>query len=65
MKITDRKALREFVIYTFSNKAQYVVKQDGYEFGTTATGRAVTHDQLRTMCKLASQFEDNRVQIRD
>ena len=64
MKITDRKALREFVIYTFSNKAQYVVKQDGSEFGTTATGRAVTNDQLRTMCKLASQFEDNRVQVK-
>ncbi len=54
-----------FATYTFDTKHEYRVYNNGIEFAYTPKGNYTTQVTLRKLCRLASEYEDRRVQIKD
>ena len=54
-----------YVTYVFSGGYEYRVYSNGIEFGYTPKGNYTSTVTTRKLCRIASEYEDRRIQIRD
>jgi hypothetical protein len=54
-----------YISYTFSKGYEYRVYFCGTEFGYTSKGNYTSQVTTRKLCRIASEYEDRRTQIRD
>ena len=67
MKVINREVgkfdNKSFVTYTYSNNYQYRVYDSGIEFGYTSKGNYTSIVTTRKLCRIASEYEDTRIQF--
>jgi hypothetical protein len=54
---------QSYVTYTFSGGYEYRIYDNGIEFGYTPKGNYTKIVTTRKLCRIASEYEDRRIQI--
>ena len=69
MKVINREIGKfdgnSYVTYTFSSGHEYRVHSNGAEFAYTPKGNYTQQLTMRKLCRIASEYEDTRVQFPD